>query len=76
MLRVMDELKNIHEREEFSLLYRKNRLLKTKDKIAFLKQNLGVLRSSDAVESAEEELLGLEDLVMSHIWEPLTDNFS
>ena len=72
----MDELKNIHEREEFSLLYQKNRLLETKDKIDFLKQNLGVLRSSDAVESAEEELLGLEDLVMSHIWEPLTDNFS
>lgn len=64
------ELHNIHERAEFAPFYEKWGIVQIEDKIACLKKVLKILASrSDEKDNPEEELMGLEDFVMSHLWE-------
>lgn len=64
------ELHNIHKREDFAAFYTRRELVKIEDKIACLKSVLKILASrSDEEDTPEEELMGLEDFVMSHLWE-------
>lgn len=66
------ELREIRERAQFEPFYRDNELFTTEDKIEHLRNALKIRASRcDVQDTPEEELIGLEDLVLSHLWEGL-----
>lgn len=64
------ELHEIHERADFVSFYERRKIVTVEEKISCLKGVLKILASrSDEADTPEEELMGLEDFVMSHLWE-------
>lgn len=64
------ELHEIHERADFVSFYERRGIVEIEDKIRCLRKVLKILASrSDEADTPEEELMGLEDFVMSHLWE-------
>lgn len=64
------ELREISRREDFDSFYKENGLVTIEAKIEHLRNVLQILASrSDEEDTPEEELMGLEDFIMSHLWE-------
>lgn len=64
-------LKEVKTKNDIETLYVENNLTSLKDKILFLRNEMGILASRGDVETEEEELLGLEELALTKIWKGL-----
>lgn len=66
------ELREISKKEDFAPFYEGNGLSTTEEKIDYLRKALKIRASRcDVEDRPADELAGLEDLVMSHLWEGL-----
>ena len=72
------DLKDVKNHDDILQLYNEKNLTSIKEKIDYLKDTMGVLKSKCeqyelTSEDELDELLGLEDLALTHMWEALSN---
>ena len=72
------DLKDVKTHDDILQLYNEKNLTSIKEKIDYLKDTMGVLASRCeqyelTSEDELDELLGLEDLALTHMWEGLSN---
>ena len=65
------QLTNIQKHTDFDLFYAEHNLNTVEQKIAYLRKELKIIVTKCNDDTPSEELLGLEELVLTHLWEGL-----
>jgi len=67
--RTVEKLSEVKEQADFKMLYKNSNLKRTRDKINFLRKNLGILAiRCDAEVSPPILLADLEEYALTHPW--------
>lgn len=67
------KLQNAKNQDDINYIYEINGIRSTPAKIQFLREQMKILSSSFVEEDLEDELIGLEELVLTHLWEGLSN---
>ena len=68
------DLKDVKTHDDILKLYEQHKLVSTTEKINYLKNTMKIRKTHCEVkETEEEELAGLEDLALTHMWEALSN---
>ncbi len=66
------ELSRVQKPEDLQIIYSKMKLNDTAQKISYLKNAMKIRATRcDIPDTPEEELISLEELALSHVWEGL-----
>lgn len=64
------DLRSVKSESDLAVFYEKNKLVDVDAKISFLRKSMKIRATRyDVPYTTEEELISLEELVLSHLWE-------